>query len=173
MQDPIQGTSSSYLVVLRKLTTQKREHHREHHRVCEGRRHTRLTGSEKTTGAGWNREKKTWAQGQEESCGHQQVGLRQNETHHPGDEAVHEEEDEGVEENGHLAGVSRADVESLAVGGQENTGAERQKKGGWDRNFLGSDIWEHGYYSVRLFCLLCSNANLTHWSYVAPGIISL
>ena len=81
--------------------------------------------------------------------------------HHPGDEAVHEEEDEGVEENGHLGGLSVHELDIFALGSQKNAGAERQKKGGWDRNFLGSDIWEHGYYTVRLFCLLCSNANLT------------
>ena len=142
--DPKQGTSSSYLVELRKLTTQKREDDSEDHGVGECRCHTRLTGAKKTARTWGNCQEETWAQGQEERCRHDQVGLRQNETHRLGDEAVHEEEDEGVEHNGHLVGVSCANIESLAVGGQENAWAERQKKGGWDRNFLGSDIWEHG-----------------------------
>ena len=142
--DPKQGTSSSYLIELRKLTTQKREDDSEDYRVSQRRRDARLTRSEKTARTWGNREEETWAQGQEERCRHDQVGLRQNETHRLGDEAVHEEEDEGVEHNGHLVGVSCANIESLALGGQENTWAERQKKGGWDRNLLGSDIWEHG-----------------------------
>jgi hypothetical protein len=103
-----------------------------------------LTRSEKTARTWGNREEETWAQGQEERRRHDQVGLRQNETHRLGDEAVHEEEDEGVEHNGHLAGLSVDELDIFALGGQENTWAERQKKGGWDRNLLGSDIWEHG-----------------------------
>jgi hypothetical protein len=126
------------------LTTQKREDDSEDHGVGESRSHTRLTGAKKTARTWGNCEEETWAQGQEEGGRHDQVGLRQNKTHRLGDEAVHEEEDKGVEHNGHLAGVSCANIESLAVGGQENAWAERQKKGGWDRNFLGSDIWEHG-----------------------------
>jgi len=102
-----------------------------------------LTRSEKTARTWGNREEETWAQGQEERRRHDQVGLRQNETHRLGDEAVHEEEHEGVEHNGHLAGLSVDELDTLPVGGQENTWAERQKKGGWDRNLLGSDIWEH------------------------------
>src|SRR6056300_333487 len=144
MRAPTQDTSSSYLIELRKLTTQKRENHREDDRVGQRRWKAGLTGSEKTARAWWNRQEETWTESQEESCGHQQVGLRQNETHRLGDEAVHEEEDEGVEENGHLSCLSVHKLDIFALGGQENTGAERQKKSGWDRNFLGGNIWEHG-----------------------------
>jgi len=49
-----------------------------------------------------------------------------------------------VEENGHLGGLSVHELDIFALGSQKNAGAERQKKGGWDRNFLGSDIWKHG-----------------------------
>ena len=142
--DPKQGTSSSYLIELRKLTTQKREDDSEDYRMSQCRRDTRLTRSEKTARTRGNCQEETWAQRQEERCSHDQVGLRQNETHRLGDEAVHEEEDKGVEHNGHLAGLSVHELDTLPVGGQENTRAERQKKSGWDRNLLGSDIWEHG-----------------------------
>jgi hypothetical protein len=125
------------------LATQKRKDDRENHGVCERRSHTGLTGSQEATRTWWNRQEKAWTERQEERGGHQQVGLCQNETHRLGDEAVDEEEDEGVEENGHLICVSRTDVEPLAIGGQKNTGAERQKKCSWDCDFLGSDIWEH------------------------------
>jgi len=144
MLDPEQGTSSSYLIELRKLTTQKRENHREDDRMGQRRWEAGLTWLEKTARAWWNRQEETWTESQEESRGHQQVGLRQNETHRLGDEAVHEEEDEGVEENGHLSCLSVHKLDIFALGGQENTWAERQKKGGWDRNFLGGNIWEHG-----------------------------
>jgi hypothetical protein len=139
--DPKQGTSSSYLIELRKLPTQKREDHRENDRVGQRRWKAGLTRSEKTARTWGNGQEETWTESQEESCGHQQIGLRQNETHRLGDEAVHEEEDEGVEENGHLTCLLVHKLDVFALGGQENTWAERQKKGGWDRNFLGSDIW--------------------------------
>jgi hypothetical protein len=126
------------------LTTQKREDHSEDDRVGQRRREARLSGSEKTARTWGDGQEETWAQGQEESCGHNQIGLRQNETHRSGDEAVDEEENEGVEHNGHLVGLSVHELETAPVGGQKNAWAERQKKGGWDRNFLGGDIWEHG-----------------------------
>jgi len=142
--DPKQGTSSSYLIELRKLTTQKRENHREDDRVGQRRWKAGLTWSEKTARAWWNRQEETWTESQEESRGHQQVGLRQNETHRLGDEVVDEEKDKGVEENGHLSCSLVHKLDVFALGGQKNTWAERQKKGGWDRNFLGGNIWEHG-----------------------------
>ena len=154
--DPKQGTSSSYLVELRKLTTQKREDNRENDRVGEHRWETRLTWSEKSTRTWGNGEEKTWAQCQEEGGGHDQVGLRQNETHRLRDETVDKEEDECVEHSGHLRGLSVEKIDFLPVGGQENTWAERQKKSGGDRDFLGGNIGEHGYYTLILFCFVCS-----------------
>ena len=144
MRDPKQGTSSSYLIELRKLTTQKREDHRENDRVGQSRWEAGLTGSKKTSRTWGDGQQETWAQRQEESCSHNQIGLRQNETHRLRDEAVHEEENEGVEENSHLICLSVRDFETAPVGGQKNAWAERQKKSGWNRNFLGGNIGEHG-----------------------------
>jgi len=144
MQAPKQGTSSSYLIVLRKLTTQNREYHREDDRVGQYRQKARLTRSEKTTRTLGDGQQHTRAQDQEKGGRHDQVCLRQNETHCLGDEAVHEEENEGVEENSHLICLSVRDFETAPVGGQKNAWAERQKKSGWNRNFLGGNIGEHG-----------------------------
>ena len=144
MRDPKQDTSSSYLVELRKLTTQKREDNRENDCVGQSRWEARLTRSEKTSRTWWNSQKKTWAERQEESGCDDQIGLRQNETHRLRDETVHEEEHERVEHSGHLRGLSVCELERTSVGGQENAWAERQKKSGWNGNFLGGDIWEHG-----------------------------
>jgi len=144
MRDLKQGTSSSYLIELRKLTTQKREDQGKHDRVGQSRWKAGLTGSEKSARTWWNGQEKTWAESQEESSGHDQVGLGQHETHRLGNETVDEEEHERVEEDSHLIGLSISDLETAPVGGQKNAWAERQKKGGWNRNFLGGNIWEHG-----------------------------
>ena len=144
MRDPKQGTSFSYLIELRKLTTQKREDHSENNRVGQHRGNARLSGSEKTARTRGNSQEETWAERQEESGCDDQIGLRQNETHRLRDETVDEEEHERVEHGGHLGGLSVYELERTPVGGQENTGAERQKKSGWNGNFLGGDIWEHG-----------------------------
>ena len=144
MQDLKQDTSSSYLVELRKLTTQKREDNRENDCVGQSRWEARLTGSEKTSRTWWNSQEKTWAERQEESCGYDQVGLCQNETHRLRDETVDKEEDECVEHSGHLRGLSVQKVDLSPVGGQENAWAESQKKSGWNGDFLGCDIGEHG-----------------------------
>jgi hypothetical protein len=144
MRDLKQGTSSSYLIELRKLTTQKREDQGKHDRVGQSRWKAGLTGSEKSARTWWNGQEKTWAESQEESSGHDQVGLGQHETQRLRDETVDEEEHESVEEDSHLIGLSISDLETAPVGGQKNAWAERQKKGGWNRNFLGGNIWEHG-----------------------------
>jgi hypothetical protein len=144
MRDLKQGTSSSYLIELRKLTTQKREDQGKHDRVGQSRWKAGLTGSEKSARTWWNGQEKTWAESQEESSGHDQVGLGQYETQRLRDETVDEEEHESVEEDSHLIGLSISDLEAAPVGGQKNAWAERQKKGGWNRNFLGGNIWEHG-----------------------------
>jgi len=105
-----------------------------------------LTRLENTTGTGGESQEETWAEGQEENGGHDEIGLGENETHSASDETVHEEEHERVEHNRHLAGLSVAESELLAVSGQKNTWAEREKKGGWYSNFVGSDIGEHLIY---------------------------
>ena len=144
MRDPKQGTSFSYLIELRKLTTQKREDHSENNRVGQHRGNARLSGSEKTARTWGNSQEETWAERQEESGCDDQVGLRQNETHRLRDETVHEEEHEGVEEDRHLVCFAVHEGDLGPIGGQKNTWAERQKKSGWNGNFLGGDIWEHG-----------------------------
>ena len=144
MRDLKQGTSSSYLIELRKLTTQKREDQGKHDRVGQSRWKAGLTGSEKSARTRWNGQEKTWTESQEEGGGHDQVGLGQHETHRLRNETVHEEEHECVEEDSHLIGLSVSDFETAPVGGQKNAWAERQKKGSWNCNFLGGDIWKHG-----------------------------
>jgi hypothetical protein len=144
MRDLKQGTSSSYLIELRKLTSQKREAQGKYDRVGQSRWKAGLTGSEKSARTWWNGQEKTWAESQEESGGHNQVGLGQYETQRLRDETVDEEEHERVEEDSHLIGLSVDKPETAPVGGQKNAWAERQKKSGWNRNFLGGNIWEHG-----------------------------
>jgi hypothetical protein len=129
---------------LRKLTTQKREDNRKNDRVGQSRWKTGLTGSEKSARTWWNGQEKTWTESQEERGSHDQVGLGQDKTHRLRDETVDEEEHESVEHNSGLAGLSVHKLDVFARGGQENAGAESQKKGSWNRNFLGGNIWEHG-----------------------------
>ena len=138
------------------MTTQKREDNREHDRVGQSRWEARLTGSEKTTRTWGDGQEKTWTECQEERRRHNQVGLRQHETHRLCDETVDKEEHERVEHSGHLGGLSVDKLETAPVGGQENTWAECQKKSGGDRDLLGGNIGEHGYYILILFCLVCS-----------------
>jgi hypothetical protein len=115
---------------------------------------TGLTRLENTTGTGGESQEETWAEGQEENGGHNQISLGENETHSTRDEAVHKEEHEGVEENRHLVGLSVAESDLLTVGGQENTGAEREKKGGWYSNFVRGDIGEHLIYAHIIFSVV-------------------
>jgi len=126
------------------LTTQNREHEGEHHRVGKSGWEAGLTRADDATRPWWEGEEETWAESQEEGGGHDQVGLGQHETQRLRDETVDEEEHESVEEDSHLIGLSISDLETAPVGGQKNAWAERQKKGGWNRNFLGGNIWEHG-----------------------------
>jgi hypothetical protein len=113
-----------------------------------------LSRSEDTARAWGKGKKETRAESKEERGGHEEVGLGEHETHRARDKAVHEEEDESVEEDGHLAGLSVAELDVLARSGHENTGAEREKKGGRDGNFLGSDIGEHLIYAHIIFSIV-------------------
>jgi hypothetical protein len=153
MPDQGRDTSSSYLVELRKLATQKREHNREHNRVSQDSWEAGLTRREDTSGAWGEGKEETWAESQEEGGGHEQIGLGERDLHRLGDEAVHEEEHERVEEDRHLVGLAVHELDVLARGGNENTWAEREKKGGWDSDFLRSDIWdgEHLIYVHIIF----------------------
>jgi hypothetical protein len=133
------------------LATQKREHDREDDRVSQGSGNAGLTRAEDATRTRREGEEETRAEGEEERGGHEEVGLGEHETHGASDEAVHKEEHESVEEDGHLVGLAVHELDVLARGGHENTGAEREKKGGRDGNFLGGDIGEHLVYAHIIF----------------------
>ena len=151
MQDLKQGISYSYLIELRKLTTQKRENNRKDNRVSHSRRDAGLTRAEHATRTRGEGKEETGAESKEESGGHEEIGLGEHETHRTRDEAVHEEEHKGVEEDSHLIGLAVAESKLSPVGGQENTWAEREKKGGRDGDFLGGDIGEHLIYVDIIF----------------------
>ena len=68
-------------------------------------------------------------------CEHQVHGARH--------EREHEEEDQGVEKDGHLACFSVHDGDIFARGRQENARAEREKKGGRECDFRGRNVREH------------------------------
>jgi hypothetical protein len=133
------------------LTTQKREDDRKHNGMGHSRRDTGLTRTEDTTGAGRESEEKTRAEGEEKRSGHEKVGLGEHKTHRASDETVHKEEHKGVEEDSHLIGLAVHELDVLARGGHENTGAEREKKGGGDSDFLGGNIGEHLVYVDIIF----------------------
>jgi hypothetical protein len=113
-----------------------------------------LTRSEDTTRTRWEGEEETWAEGNEESGGHDEIGLGKNKTHSLGNEAEHEEEHESVEEHGHLVGLAVHELDVPARGGDEHTGAECKKKGSWYSDFLGSDIGEHLIYTHIIFSMV-------------------
>jgi hypothetical protein len=110
-----------------------------------------LSGSEDTARARREGKKKTWAESEEERCSHEKIGLGEYETHRARDEAVHEEEHESVKHHSHLIGLAVHELDVLARGGHENTGAEREKKGGRDSDFLGRNIGEHLIYVDIIF----------------------
>ena len=155
MLDRVRDTSSSYLVELRKLATQKRKHHRKHNRVGQRRRDAGLTRPEDTTRAWGEGQQETRAERDEERGRHEQVGLGEDETHRLGNEAVHQEEHERVEEHGGLAGLAVGELDVLARGGEKHTGAERQKKGSGNGNLLRSKVrGEHLIYTQIFFCIV-------------------
>jgi hypothetical protein len=119
--------------------------------VGQRRLETGLTRTKNATRTWGESEEKTGAEREEENGRHDEVVAGENETHGASDEAVDEEEDEGVEEDRHLVGLAVHERHLGAVGGQKNTGAERQKKGGGDSDFLGSDIGEHLIYMHIIF----------------------
>jgi len=69
--------------------------------------------------------------------------LGEHQVHGARHEREHEEEDQGVEEHGHLACLSVHDGDIFARGGQKNTRAEREKKGGGECDFRGRNVREH------------------------------
>jgi len=151
MQDQGRDTSSSYLIELRKLATQKREHNREDDRVSERRREAGLTRTEHTTGTWGKGEEKARAERQEEHGRDDEIGLGEHETHGARHKAVHEEEDERVEEDGHLVCFAVHELDIFARGSHENTGAERHKKGSGYGDFLRRNIGEHLIYTEIIF----------------------
>ncbi len=122
--------------------------------MSQGRRNARLTGAEHTTRTRGEGQEKTRAEGEEERSGHDEIGLGENDTHSLGDEAVHEEEHERMEKDGHLIGFAVRELDVLARGGDEHTGAEREKKSGGDGDFLGRDVGEHLIYTEIFFHII-------------------
>lgn len=110
-----------------------------------------LTRTEDATRARGEGEEEAGAEGEEERGGHDEVGLGEHETHRAGDEAVHKEEHESVKEDSHLIGLAVHELDVLARGGHENTGAEREKKGGGDGNFLRCNVGKHLVYTHIIF----------------------
>lgn len=111
-----------------------------------------LTGAEDAAGSRGEGEKKTRAQREEERGADDEIVPGKNKTHSPGDEAVYEEEDERVEEDGHLTGFAVSERNLGAVGGQNNTGAQCEKKSRRDSHFLSSKIGgKHLIYTHKIF----------------------
>jgi len=121
---------------MRKLTTQKRENHGEYNRVCQGGLEAGLSRANNTTRPWGESKEKPRTQREEEHGGHDEVGPGEHETHRLGDETVHEEEHEGVEEYRSLVCLAVHESDLGAVGGEKNTWAERQKKCGGNSDFL-------------------------------------
>jgi hypothetical protein len=42
-------------------------------------------------------------------------------------------------------GETVTELDAGAIGSEDDTWAKREEEGGWDGNFLGSDIWKHVY----------------------------
>jgi len=119
--------------------------------VNESRVQAGLTRAKNPTGTGRKGEKKAWAEREEERSGHDEIVAGEHETHRLGDQTVDEEEHEGVEEHGHLTGLPVSEGNLGSVGGENNTGAQSQKKSSGDRDFLGSKVGEHLIYTHIIF----------------------
>ena len=129
------------------MLAKQRKHHGENDRMGQRRRHTGLTRHKETVASLRDGQQNTRAESQEQSSRHQQIGLREHETQRTSDDRVHEEEHEGVEHDGTLAGLSVHETDVFARRSEQNAGAESQKKSGWDGNFLGRNIGQHLLYS--------------------------
>lgn len=127
------------------MLSQKSEHERVHDGVNEGGRLTGLTRGEHTLGAWWQGEQHAWAQHDEQDGRHDEIGLRQHETHGLRDQRIDEEEHERVEENGGATSETILKRDAGAIGSKQDTWAEGEEKGGWDTDFLRSDILKHVY----------------------------
>jgi len=133
------------------LTTQKRKDNREDNRVNKNRVQAGLTRPKNTPWPWWEGKKKTWAEHEEERSAHDKVVAGEHETHSFGDETVHQEEHECVEEHRGLTSFSVHVWNFGAVGSHKETGAQSQKKGGGDGNLLGCKVWEHLIYTHIIF----------------------
>jgi hypothetical protein len=56
--------------------------------------------------------------------------------------AVHEKEHECVEKNRGSTSESITELDTGTIGAEQDTWAEREEQGGWDRNLL----WKHVYF---------------------------
>jgi len=134
------------------LTTQKRENQCEYNRVDEYRIQTGLTRPKNASRPRGEGKKKTGAEYEEERSAHDKVVAGENETHGFGDETVHQEEHQRMEEYGHLTCFSVHVRNLWAVGSHHKTGTQRHKKGSGYSNFLGSKVWgKHLIYAHIFF----------------------
>jgi len=113
----------------------------------ENRLRARLSGTENTTRARWEGQKKTRTQSKEESRRDEQISLRDHQTHHARNQGVHQEEHERVEEDGHLVGLTIGKLDRLSIRREQKTWAERDEECGWDGNFASRNIGEHLVYT--------------------------
>jgi len=93
--------------------------------VRQSRGDAGLTRHEHTRGAGRDREEHTGAESQEESGGHEEIRLGENQAESPGDEGIHKEEHETVERDSHLSSVAVHELDAATGSGEKHTGAER------------------------------------------------
>jgi hypothetical protein len=160
MQDLCKDISCvSYLVELRKLLAKQREHQREDDRVGHRRSQAGLARGEDAVGTRRKGQQHTRAEKDEQGRRDQEVGLGEDQVHRPSREGEREQEHQGVEEDGHLAGLSVGELDVSAGGGQENARAERKKKGRRESNFRRRDVGEHLLYDEIIYLGECS---LTH-----------
>jgi len=145
MLDLDTDTSSgvSYLVELRKLLAKQRKDQGEDQAVRHSRGQAGLTRGENATGTRRKGQQDARAENHEEGRRHDEVGLCEHQVHGARHEREHEEEDQGVEEHGHLACLSVHKLDVFARGRQKNARAEREKKGGRERNFRRRKVREH------------------------------
>ena len=116
-----------------------------------GRLDTRLSRPEDPARTGRDGQEETRAERDEERRRDDEIGLCEYQTHRLRDDTVCEEEHESVEKHGHLVGLAVHKLYLWAVGCENHTGAQREKKGGRYGNFLGRDIRKHLVYAHIIF----------------------
>jgi len=133
------------------LLAKQRKHHGENDCMGQRRRDTRLARHKETIASLRDRQQHTRAESQEQRRGDQEIGLREHETQRSSDHGVHEEEHESVEHDRTLTGLSVHETDIFARRSEQDAGAESQKKGSRDGNFLRCNIGQHLLYIQIIF----------------------